>query len=90
MEALFETKSVPAILVFIAIFVLANFLKGAIEFILDLQRKKEQASEASIRELTHELKKFKVDLRRLYIAAKIMAGERWAQIRKEIMEDEGA
>lgn len=88
METLFETKSIPAILVFIAVFVCFNFVKGAFEFYLDLQRKKDQASEASIKDLTHELKKFKVDLRRLYIAAKIMAGERWTQIRKEIMEDE--
>jgi uncharacterized coiled-coil protein SlyX len=34
-----------------------------------------------------ELPKFKTDIRRFYAALKILAGDEWVQIRKEIMEE---
>lgn len=36
-----------------------------------------------------EIPKLKLDLRRLYAALKIIAGEEWPNIRKEIMQDLG-
>ncbi len=56
MEPLLEAKSIPALLVFIAVFLCANFLKGVIEFLWQLNEKKDSASEAAIKELTEVVK----------------------------------
>ncbi len=47
---------------------------------LDIQIKKLESTFA-------ELPKFKLDLRRLYHAMKLVAGEEWVEIRNEIMRD---
>lgn len=46
--------------------------------------------EKDIREVQRELSKMnklQLDIRRLYVAMKIVAGERWARVRKEMMDD---
>lgn len=37
-----------------------------------------------------EIPKFKSDMRRLFSAIKIVSGDKWSQIRKEIMEEESS
>lgn len=111
METILETKSIPAILILIAVFMCANFIKGVLELVLKIRAQKDSASEASIKELTQavnnnsvvtahldrrlgdvektysELPKLKVDMRKFYSAIKVLSGERWSKIRKEIEED---
>lgn len=36
-----------------------------------------------------EIPKFKLDVRRMFSAVKILAGEKWTNIRKEIMKEDG-
>lgn len=36
----------------------------------------------------NDLPKFKTDIRRFYTAMKVLSGEKWPDIRKEIIEDE--
>lgn len=57
-----------------------------------------QANTAATQHLDHRLQqiekmvvdvpKFKTDLRRFYTALKILGGDRWPQVRDEIMKDE--
>ena len=111
MEQLLDTKSIPALLVTIAVFLCAHVIKGVIEFLWQIKEKKDSASETAVENLTKavqgnttatehldqrikeletvlaEIPKLKLDMRRMFAAIKIASGERWAQIRKEIMED---
>lgn len=43
---------------------------------------------ASLEAVLLEIPKFKLDLKRMFTAIKMMAGEDWAKIKKEIMDDE--
>lgn len=82
------------------------------EFIVKLNRKKEELSESAVVNLTNALKlnteamsdlerrlekiegfaadlpKLKNDVRRFYSALKIIAAEKWPQVRDEIMKDD--
>lgn len=40
-----------------------------------------------LEEILTELPKFKLDMRRMYTAIKYISGDKWAKIRKDIMED---
>jgi hypothetical protein len=99
MEALFETKSIPALLTLIAVFMCASFIRGCFEIFIKLKKEKESASEAAILALTEEVKrntlamehlddKLSLDIRRMFSALKLLAGDRWQQIRKDIMEND--
>jgi hypothetical protein len=80
-EALFETKSIPALLAFIAIFLCFGFVKGLVEFLWKMKKDKDTQNDGKI-------KKLERDMRRAYTVIKFLAGNRWGEIRKKIMEDE--
>ena len=58
------------------------------EFLWEVIKKKDEVSEKSISELTASIQKLSLDLRRVFAAVKILAGDDWKHIRKSIMDEE--
>ena len=58
-----------------------NLLARVGEFLWNMKKEKDDHT-------LSELRKAKLDLRRLFTAIKILAGDRWDEIREQIMKDE--
>lgn len=85
METLLETKSIPTLLVFIAIFVCGNFLKGMIEFLWKLKKRDDLAKESTLNAILKEQVKIHKSINNCFYAIKSVAGAaRWEKISKEI------
>lgn len=115
MDKLLDLKdNVPGSLVGICVILTLHLFFKIVEFLQQMQRKKESANDQAIKDLTKavqentqateklglrlneieklitELPKLKLDLRRFYSAIKLVAGDKWPQIRDEILKDEEA
>lgn len=85
METLLETKSIPTLLVFIAIFLCANFLKGMVEFLWKIKKKDDVARETTQNAILKEQVKIHTAINNCFFAIKSLAGAaRWDKISKEI------
>jgi rubrerythrin len=88
LQGLLEVKSLPLLLVFVVVFLCFNFIRSVVELFWKIKSEKQAASDNAIIGLTAEVAKLRKDLMRYYSALKMLSGEKWADIRKEITEDE--
>lgn len=85
MDALLDSHyGLPAICVLLSL----QILFRTAEFLWGIVKKKNEISEKSIGELTASIQKLSLDLRRVFAAVKIIAGDDWKEIRKAIMDEE--
>ena len=83
MELLNSINSIQALVILVAL----HFLKEVGVFAFNLLKNDKKKSEQINEELRVEVIKLRKDLRRFYWAIKLIAGERWDDVSKQIQED---
>lgn len=86
MEAILETKSIGSLLVAIICLLAAHFIKGMVEFVWKAKQEKDSVHDTTLKELVLSVKKTNHAINNLFTAIKIVAGEKWPEI-KEVLED---
>ena len=82
-ELLKNISSVQALVVVVGLHLVNNVGK----FVYGILKKDNAASEETNKALVAEVSKLRSDLRRFYWAIKLLSGDRWEEVSKQIQED---
>jgi hypothetical protein len=98
--ALLETNGIASLCVLIAIYIVFRVFEFVFRFSQEKQKLSDESVKLLTSELhalreqigklestLAEFPKFKLDVRRLFFALKSMAGDRWGEIREEMMKE---
>jgi hypothetical protein len=88
MDKLLELNNLPLFIIGIFVVLLFNLFKGIVEFLWKLKQKQEEVRDSTVKELTASIKKTNQSINKVFSVLKIMAGDKWPSIRKEIMEED--